>query len=472
MNVTKHTKDAIKGASQNVFSLSNKIQGITIGCLSISFILLNIFNDIRLEYIISVLLILVIIGLLPSIRGITLYISIFLLFTGLLLILYHRAPPQIWLSSWRINLPLVAIFIVVPLLGIPVKIGGYVDALKTVFSKKMNNPYFFYLGINFITHLLSVVINIGSISIVSELTKASNIKTPRIIANIINRGYIMSIFWSPYFSSMALILAFLPIKWSSLAGYAIGLVVLSIIISFLLDRKILKEIPKQENDVLTYFKDEEFIKAKRKLIELSIYIVLITVVVLSLEYIAKVSMVLIVSLVALSFPVVWCLVFGNIKHFVKELKNHLFIGLPRMKKEITLFLIAGFFSGAFIYADLGNSLVTLIQFLFGDFYLGAAYFIAFLIFTAALTGIHPIVVITVFVTSVNPELIGLSPEYFALLLLGSFGVSNTISPSTAVNNLLANLLNEKILDVSLYWNLKFCIIMLVLIPIYLSLVNL
>lgn len=453
-------------------SYKEKIQGILIGSLSICFILLQMVSEIYIGNFISFVILVTIIWCLPGMRGTTLYISIFLLITGLFLMLYHQAPIMEWVTSLRVNLTIVAIFIVVPLLGIPVRTGGYVEALKIVLAHKMDKPYFFYIGTNILTHLLSVVINIGSISIVSELTKASKIKQPKLIANSINRGYIMSVFWSPYFSSMALVLAFLPIKWSSIVLYSLGFVLITILVSIMLDWKEIKRSVPSKTEFTSSNTDENDVKkAKKKMIELLTYISLITGTVLFLEYITPASMVLMVSLVSLTFPLLWCLFSGKGNVYLKEFKRHIFEGLPRMKKEIILFLIAGFFSGAFVYADLGESLMSVIQNTFGTFHLGTAYFIAAIIFFAALIGVHPIVVITVFVTSITPELIGLSPEYFALLLLISFGISNTISPSTAVNNLLVNLLHVNLVDVSLRWNLKFAFIMIILIPIYLGLLG-
>lgn len=405
-------------------------------------------------------------------RGTTLYISLFLLIFGLILMIYNPPSIHVWLESLRINLTLVSIFIVVPLLGIPVKTGGYVNALKVLFSRQINKPTFLYMGTNILTHFLSVVINIGSISIASELTKGSDIKNNKLIANSINRGYVMAIFWSPYFSSMALVLAYLPIKWSSLLLYSFGLIIISIFLSVILDWKEIKKSYQQKQTNHVQISDEEMRAAKKKVAELMIYLILITGIVLLAEYlITSATMVFMVTSASLILPFLWSISFRRVTEYKAGFKSHIFEGLPRMKKEIILFLVAGFFSGAFINADLGDLFMSTIQNTFGSFYIGVAYFISAIIFSAALIGVHPIVFITVFVTSFQPEMIGFSPEYFALLLLFSFGISNTISPSTAVNNLLANLLNEKLINVSLRWNIKFALILIFFIPIYLTIVK-
>lgn len=451
-------------------SVNDRVQGILIGFLAIGFILLQLVPATEIETLVSFIILSVIIWVLPGVRGSTLVISLFLLITAVALMLYHRVPGAEWIGSMRINLTLVAIFLLVPLLGIPVKTGGYVEALKMVLSKKMNEPHFFYLGTKLLTHVLAVVLNIGAVSIVSKLTEASNIKSPRLVANAINRGFVSTIFWSPYFSAMALILSQLPIKWSSIVLYAIGLSVISLLLSFFLDRQFIQaniQIDKRAPSI-----DEVEMKAaKKKVAELFIYLFVITAAVLLLEFMTSAAIVLMICLVSLGFPLLWCLLKGKGADYFREFKGHLFFGIPRMKKEIVLFLIAGFFSGAFVHSNMSGTLVGFIQSVFGSFHLGAAFFLAGIVFLTSLVGIHPIVPITIYVTSINPALIGFSPEYFAVLLLASWGVSNTVAPATAVNNLLANLLKVDLMQVSIHWNVKYVLIMLLIIPIYLQILG-
>ncbi|WP_370221705.1 hypothetical protein [Cytobacillus sp.] len=457
--------------AQILINSRKKVQGILIGFLAIGFILLQVFPGEVVNLFVSMISLAVIIWVLPGIRGSTLIISVFLLISAVFLMIYHHVPALEWFKSIRINITLVAIFLVVPLLGIPVKTGGYVESLKIVLYKKMNEPYFFYFGTTFLTHILGVVLNIGSVSIVNQLTSASNIKAPRLVANAINRGFITTIFWSPYFSAMALVLSQLPIKWTSIVMYSIGLAVIGLLVSLLLDRKqILASKPVGAERAIDW-DEAKHTHAKKKVTELFVYLIVITAAVLLLEFLTGYSIVLMICFVSIIFPFLWCFFSKKRIHYVNEFKDHIFIGIPRMKKEIVLFLIAGFFSGAFVHADLSNLLISFIQHTFGPFHLGISFFLASIVFITALVGIHPIVVVTIYVTSLTPELIGLSPEYFAILLLASWGITNTVAPATAVNNLLANLLKVDLFELSIRWNIKYVIIMLIIIPLYLELMG-
>src|SRR5699024_8173565 len=91
--------------------------------------------------------------------------------------------------------------------------------------------------------------------------------------------------------------------------------------------------------------------------------------------IKEASMVFLITIASFVLPVLWVVIFKRFNEYRMNFKNHVYFGLPRMSKEIVLFLIAGFFSGAFIEANLGIMFMDLIQNVFGSFYIGAAYMI-------------------------------------------------------------------------------------------------
>ncbi|MEH7386235.1 hypothetical protein V7147_12575 [Bacillus sp. JJ1521] len=444
-------------------------QGMIICLLAIGYITLELFPVGSVKAIVSIMIISVIIWILPRIRGSIMIISLILLIVGIIFMVFYGATVQEWLDAARINLTLVAIFLFTPLLGIPVRTGGYVSALKLVLSTRMNNPNFFFAGSSLLSHILGVVLNIGAISIIHELSKASDIKNNKMIAACINRGFISTIFWSPYFSAMALITSSLPVKWGNILFYSLGLSGIALIVSYLFERPYrLKKgpEPKQpEGDT------SELKKAKRKVVELLFLLLLMILGVLFMEKLIESSMTFIICVFSALFPLIWCLLKKEWKEYKVEFKQHVFTGIPRMKKEIVLFLIAGFFSGAFVKTGWSNELVNGLNAVFSGFTIGIAYAIVFLIVLTAVIGLHPIVTVTIIVTSIDPTKLGITYEFFAILLLSGWGISNTVSPATAVNNLLSGLMKTDLFEVSVRWNLKYSIVMLMIIPIYLKFVG-
>lgn len=451
---------------------TEKGQGMVISLLAVGYLLLQIFPVPEVEGAMSIFILGVIVWIMPRIRGSTFIISAVMLILAVGLMFYHGASLQEWLQSMRVNLTLVALILFVPLLGIPVRTGGYVEALKLVLSRRMNEPAFFYVGSKLLTHILGVVLNIGAVSIVHQLTQASNIKSSRLIANALNRGFVSSIFWSPYFSAMALILSQLHIAWSSIVLYSLGLALMSMIVGFCLDFRVIQlNRPQPEEKPKEEAEDPLFSRAKRKVIELFFLLFLVMGLVLLMEMMISYSMVLIICLVSLIFPLLWCGLSGSGASWSEQFQQHVYVGIPRMKKEILLFLVAGFFSGAIVHAELSVHLVGLVNVVFGSFSLGAALFFSLLIVLSAVIGLHPIIMVTILAASIEPASIGFSPQYFAVLLLASWGISNTVSPATAVNNLLAHLLKVDVIELSVRWNLKYAFIMLLLIPFYLWLID-
>lgn len=441
--------------------------------LALGFMVTEVVQSIYLKNAVSIIILLFILLALTQIRGTIAIITYLLIFLGIILLIGKENIPSIVLEGARTNLTLVAIFIVTPLLGIPVKTGKYIEALKVLLMRMRNNATFFYLGTSLITHGLGFILNIGAVTINYHLTQSSNVRSARLIANALNRGFTTSIFWSPYFAAMALIISQLHIKWEKIALTLFGFSMLSILIGFFIERSFIKaeqeRLVKEEDDEVN---DEIGIgSAKKKVRELIILIILMMILVLALENFTDFGMVLSICIVSIVFPLVWCFLKGDIKLYRKEGMDHLFGTLPRLRQEITLFLTSGLFSVAYINSPVSDQVIQLLNNYFGFSSVAMTLAILILIISAAIIGMHPIILVTIFATSIDPMQIGLSKEYFAITLLAGWGLSNTISPATAVNNILANSFNKDIMTVSLKWNWKYALIMISILPVYLHVIG-
>lgn len=458
--------------AEPTLQIQEKLQGIFIGLLACGYILLQFFHEHWLETSLSILIGLIIVAILPTLRGSTMVVSVVLLISGIILFSLNRAPIQQWLDGFQVNVTLVALFIFSPLLGIPIKTGGYVQALKVVCKNKMDHPYFFFLGSSMLTHILGTVLNIGSTAIVYHLSTASKIRVPRLLADGISRGFGSAIFWSPYFAAMALVLSQLPITWSSIVLPSIGLVLISFIVSLLIDLPIIRQVTVENAPDDEDIHNTTRTSGIKKVVELFTILCTIMVLILVIEQLFAFGMVLIICLVSLIFSFAWCMLAGKTGEYVRELRNHTFLAIPRMKKEVVLFLVAGFFSSALSHVNLGNFLVEQLNDGFGSFVTGKACCLSLIVVLSAMIGLHPIIMISIFVSTIQPALIGVSTSFFAVLLLGSFGIANVISPASGANNLLANVLQADILDVSIRWNRKYVFAMALILPIYLQLIRL
>ena len=327
-------------------------------------------------------------------------------------------------------------------------------------------------------HALGVVFNIGSISIVHYLSKAAPIQSPRLLVSAINRGFLSVIFWSPYFGAVAVVLSMLSTKWGTILPFSLGFVLVSFLVSFAVDWSLIQKSDATFALEMSATKEVEHAPnlnnrlVKKKVIELFSLLLLMIIIVLGIEFVSGLEVAIIICLVALLFPLIWSFLQKNQEMYFVELKGHVFNTLPRMRKEVVLFLVSGFFSAAFMKTNMSGTLINYITDLFGGFTIGIAYCIVLVIVILSVAGLHPIVPVIVFASSFDPSLLGFSPEYFSVLLLASWGVSSTISPATASSNLLANLWNIEVTTIAFRWNMRYGIIMTIVLPIYLEIVKL
>ncbi|HZG72989.1 MAG TPA: hypothetical protein VEY51_15735 [Chondromyces sp.] len=438
--------------------------------LAFSYVGANLVHLDVLNQLVSAIVLVYILSTLPNLQGMVAKLMIVLSVLTVFFLIGQRNIWSIIHEGTHVNLAIVTIFALTPVLSIPFRTGGYMETLKSVLHKKRNQVSFFYISTAFLTQILGVVINVGSISINNYLSRASNVTSPRLRANAMNRGFAGAIAWSPYFAAMALVISHLHIEWSSLVIYAIGFAILSFLVGFLIDWRVMRE----ETLRLKHQTEEEELheqpgnkKTAKKLTELIFLLLITTGLVLAVENFSSFNMVMAIALVSILFPVIWCLVKGNWEGYKQEVKQHLSTTIPNLQQEISLFLMAGLFSASFVHSPWSHQLVSLFSQLFGQSAILMTITLSLIIVAAAISGLHPIVVVTILVTSIDPEQINFSPQYFALTLLGSWSISNVLSPVTAANNLIARNLNQKLIDVSIKWNWKYGLIMLIILPLYL-----
>lgn len=437
--------------------------------LSVGFLINELVNSYIVQNLLSLTILVFIMLTLPQLRGMIAIITYTMILVGILLLINIDYTFEMFLQGARTNLALATILILIPLLGIPIQTGNYIQSLK-IFLKKINsNVKLFYLNTSLITHLLAFVLNMGAITINYYLTKTANIRSTRIIANALNRAYTASIFWSPYFGAMAVILSQLPVSWGEIAPILCGYAVFSIFIGFLLEWPFIKKEQQyifNDSEEMLDYSNNEIILSRKKVRGLFFLLILMISSVLLLERFTTFSMLFSISTVAIVYPIIWCLIKKEFKSYQKAGLNHLFRDLPRLKQELTMFLTAGLFSSIYIQSPINNVFVEILKHLsFSSIIITLA--IVFSIIFTAIIGIHPFIIVTIYVIGIEASQLGLTTEYFAITLLVGLGLSNSLSPATAANNILANSLNIKITTLSIKWNWLYVIVMAFLFPIYL-----
>lgn len=405
--------------------------------------------------------------LLPKLKGLMLWLTVSFMVVGAVLMLLQKADARVWFEAAEINVTIVTLFLFAPLFGIPVRHPEYVEALKRFFEANLRSKIGLFVGTQLLTQIMGVFINIGSIPVVYQMVFVKpQHDMSRLLANALNRGFAGAILWSPYFAAMALITSALSLPWSSILPYLLGLAILSLVVSWAVELRELRqtetEPPQRESATMQG-------KAAFPL-GLSIYLITAILVILVLEWTVELPMVMLTCIGAVLFPLIWCMAKGAMTVYSQGLKNHVTVTLPALQREITLFLAAGFFSGSIGATRFGDTVPVLLEQIPLSVSLTFSVFTVALIAGTSLIGLHPIVPVTMLAGGIDPLSVQISPTYFAVLLLGSWALSNPISPASAVNNLLAGLFKKPVFEVAAP-NYKFAGCMAIVLLIYLMVVG-
>ena len=180
--------------------------------------------------------------LLPKLKGITLWLTVSFMVIGSVFMLFREADARVWFKAAEINVTIVTLFLFAPLFGIPVRLPEYVEALKRFYEAKLSSKTGLFAGSQLLTQIMAVFINVGSIPVVYQMVFVKpQLGMARLLANAMNRGFAGAIFWSPYFAAMTLVTSSLHLSWSSIFPYVIGLAILSLFVSWMVDFRELRQ---------------------------------------------------------------------------------------------------------------------------------------------------------------------------------------------------------------------------------------
>ncbi|MBB3109614.1 hypothetical protein FHS18_001677 [Paenibacillus phyllosphaerae] len=400
--------------------------------------------------------------LLPKLKGMTLWLTSFFVAAGVVLLAVQQVDAKVWFESAGINVTIVTLFLFAPLFGIPVRIPAYVESLKRFYDAKLRSKNALFIGTQLLTQIMGVFINVGSIPVVYQMVFVKpQPGMSLLLANALNRGFAGAILWSPYFAAMTLVTSSLRLPWSSVLPYMLGLALLSLVVSLLVDYRKLQHAELEAADQL----EETGKAAGRFPFELGIYLIAAIVVILVMERLIELPMVLLICIAAVGFPLLWCLVKGAMSIYRAGIRTHVTVTLQALQKEITLFLAAGFFSGSIGVTNFGAMVPSLLDHVPLPISVTFSILTVIVIASTSLLGLHPIVPVTMLAGGIDPVSVQISPTYFAVLLLGSWALSNPISPASAVNNLLSGLLGKSVFELAAP-NYKFAGVMAISLLIY------
>ena len=320
-------------------------------------------------------------------KGSTRMITAVLFFVGAFLLIYAQAPLDIWEKALLKNGYLLAMFITVPLISLPVRYGGYYESLEALFDHFGNSKSRFYGLVSVMTAFLGVLVSIASVPLTCEVARSSHFAAnARILATALSRGFITCLFWAPTTATIALSLQLTGADWLSVlpfgllfaitAGF-IGWVMTTIRENLIARRSQLNtSLSENENNThidtnlnsyslhaskyeATSYQPHSGVFDRKKIIELILFSALYIVAVMLVGQCLRISIIVAVALMSILIPIIWMVAIKRVTLFKQKVKDeYVAVKLPNVKGQMILFTAAGVLASGISYSGVGEMAVT------------------------------------------------------------------------------------------------------------------
>ena len=394
--------------------------------------------------------------------GIFAWASLFLLFRStsniklliVLLILSFCAFSYSFINSFEIDFSraiLVNQYLLTLLIGV-----GFLRLIATPKTEKVKKlpegkQSFFktYLGI----HLFGSVINLSSLILVADkLYKKAPLSNLQVV--VLSRAFSSDAYWSPFFVAFAAATTYAPnLQTSTILLSGLVLAFIAFLITYY--------------EATMKYDIKEFKGYPIHFETLYLPFMLALMVLVTNHYYPELKVILLISFfsVALTFFILPVKV-GLLKA-IKKLDSHITQELPKMKNELSLFLVAGMFGVSVSSILVGLNIVLP----FEEFNGLSASILLFILIFLSFIGIHPIISIAI----IGNWMEQLNHTLLAITFLMSWSTAVSTSPFSGLNLTMQARYKLKAIDIfkiNIHYAIKMyfiCVIMIFLISNYLGL---
>lgn len=419
-------------------------------CLGASY-LANVLLKIPLLDDVSLILTVIVVAMsFAASTGSSRVIGAVLFCAGASVLLVSRAPLDVWAQALRENSYLIVMFIMVPLLGIPVQHGGYGESLREVFARHADTAGRYYLLVSGMSAIVGALISIAAVPLAYEVSRTSrHSEDKRLFGSALTRGFVTCMIWAPTSATIALVIQLTGVDWMELFPFAIACAVIAEAIGFLMTLA----RGRAAGGATVAAREPACDFSAAKIVELGAFAVLLVASILVVSQAGGLSIIVVVAMASLVFPIAWMAAIRRLPAYARAFRGDYFHKkLPQLKNQVVLFAGAGLFAHSIGYSHLGDAIAQALLFLTGqNALLLTATIVALVLATSAL-GVHPIVVVTVVGGAVGASTCGVTPIYLALVLSMSWAMGNAICPASANVIAVSDMVGRSPVKVGLRWN--------------------
>lgn len=381
----------------------------------------------------------------------------FMFVTGILILVKTKKNVLDIFEGIITNVPLITMLMLVLLISIPIKLGKYFNHIYYLLKILSKKDKTLFSIVSFSVFTLGTILHLGSIKILQELIEDLELK-PNLIARAYGVGFTTVALWSPYFGSVALAIYLLEISISQYIVISLPLSLLVLFIGIL----ILKPEKQRKVEEYKLISDPYIVREEVKGIFKLVYLIaLLLLTVLFIDFVTSWSMLFIISIVSIVFPIVWLIInkkMRELKGIFKEYKDK---SINNMNNEVVMFISAGLFANASTNTSLADNINTFMELIANTSFLLFVVTLLGIMMILTFIGLHPIVFVSILGSQVNPANLNIAPEVIALLFMIGWSMSALISPANPLNMVISNAVKCSSLQVGLRFNGLYVIVMFV-----------
>lgn len=402
--------------------------------------------------------------------------GVFLTF-GAVLLWTSSSEWQQYIFAFGPMLDLLTMFTLIPILGIPVKLGRYGEGIQAIIQKRVKTSGHLYMMTSGISYFFSIFMNLATLpmtyySIRPALGSFPVRNKERFMSRAISRGFAMPLIWAPVTPIVGIVITMTGVSWGSILPYVIPLSILGLAMDWFIGSR------QSQPMKLPHSADESVHETAASLevtndsrpgrvFQILVAIAIFNVLVSFAETQVSLPFLILVSLIVIPFAFSWSLLLRKGKEFVNQLSDHFNSFAMSMKDQFFIFLSTGFFISAINISKANEILFDWIAAFISV--AGVEFFLIILPLIPlglAFLGLHPAVSLALMIEGVNPEAIGISPHTLTVAMLSGAVSAFLVGPYNATLGLMSNIIKVDSYKVS-SWNLPFAAVYVACVMFYL-----
>ncbi|WP_256358161.1 hypothetical protein [Bacillus sp. sid0103] len=396
---------------------------------------------------------------------------------GVVLLISSGAPWQQYILSFGSMLDLLTMFTLIPILGIPIRLGGYSGGIQSIIQKRVKTSGHLYMITSGISYFFSIFMNLATLpmtyySIRPALDVIPVENKERFMSRAITRGFAMPLLWAPVTPIVGIVITMTDVSWVSILPYVIPLSIVGIGVDWYIGSRranimIQNKKSLSVHETAATVEPVDQMNRAGRVFQILLAIIIFNLVISFVESKFPYPFLILVSLLVIPFALVWSLFLKQGKEFGAHLVNHFQTFSISMKDQFFIYLSAGFFistinvTHANVFLDAWVN--KFIQFAGVEIFL---ILLPLIPLALAFLGLHPAVSLALMTEGLNPTVVGISPHILTVAMLAGAVSAFLVGPYNATLGLMSSIVKESSYKVS-NWNLSFASIYIGCVMVYL-----